>query len=123
MARVILFGGGDGGGIIINADGTITVIPPWTPRVQLQLRAVSALAHVAKVKTAGVVVSRELTPLLTKITADAIKQVAVNVGAGEHSFVYVDDDGGGFTCGTPPGRRPPIPFPRGGLAEAVKSMG
>ena len=84
---------------------------------------VSALAHVAKVKTAGVVVSRELTPLLTKITADAIKQVAVNVGAGEHSFVYVDDDGGGFTCGTPPGRRPPIPFPRGGLAEAVKSMG
>jgi hypothetical protein len=116
VAHVILFGGGDGGGIIIGPEG-IKPIPPWTPRLQRQLRAVSALAQVAKDKTAGVVVSRELAPLLTKLTADAMKQVAAIAGKGEHSVVYVDDDGGGFTCGTPP-TKPPIPFPRGGIAQA-----
>ena len=121
MAHVILFGGGDGGGIIIGPDG-IKPIPPWTPRLQLQLRAISALAHVAKVKTAKVVVSRELTPLLTKLTADAMGQIATTVGRGTHSVVYLDDDGDGFTCGTPPGK-PPIPFPRGGFAEALQSLG
>ena len=113
MAKVILFGGGDGGGIIIGPDG-IKPIPPWTPRVQRQLRAVSALAHVAKDKPAGVAVN----PFLTKLTASALKPVSKTVGAGEHSVVFLDDDGGGFTCGTPP-KKPPIPFPRGGIAEAL----
>lgn len=117
VAHVILFGGGDGGGIIIGPNG-IKPIPPWNPRLQRQLRAVSALAHVARDKTAGVVVSRELTPLLEKLTADALKQVATMAGKGEHSVVYVDDGGDGFTCGTPP-TKPPIPFPRGGLTQAL----
>ena len=119
MGHVILFGGGDGGGFIITANG-IKPIPPWTPKLAQQLRAVSALARVSKDRPAGVVAGREFTPLLEKLSVDAIGQVATQAGAGEHSFVYVDDDGGGFRCGST--GKPPIPFPPKGLGSAVEAL-
>jgi hypothetical protein len=45
MATVILFGGGDAGGIIISDKG-VRGIPPFDPGVLLQLRGVSALVPV-----------------------------------------------------------------------------
>src|SRR4029078_2310639 len=44
-SMMILFGGGDGGGIVIDAKG-IHRIPPYDPGVLLQLKAASALVSV-----------------------------------------------------------------------------
>jgi len=106
VAQVILFGGGDAGGYIITPSG-IKPIPPFTPKVLRQLRAVSAMANASKDLSAGQ--AREFADVLGKLTDTAIGQVASKAGRGEHSFLYMDDDGGGFYCGST--GKPPIPLP------------
>ncbi len=107
MARVILFGGGDGGGLIIGPNG-VRPIPPFDPGVRKQLQAVASLTQAL---TGGAVGNRrELSALTTKLANHAIGDVEAVVGAldKEGSLVY-QDDGGGFTCGST--GKPPIPFP------------
>jgi hypothetical protein len=109
MAQVILFGGGDGGGILIGPNG-VRPIPPFDPRVLRQLRAISALAGAAHELHAKDPVRRQLGPLVNKLTNLAVGQVEASVGAldNQHSLIYQDEDGG-FTCGST--GKPPIPFP------------
>jgi len=47
MAKVILFGGGDGGGIIIGPEG-IKPIPPWNPDMAHGLRAIASLTQMSR---------------------------------------------------------------------------
>lgn len=109
MAKLILFGGGDAGGIMITQNG-IKPIPPFDPLLRLRLRGLSLLLH-------GSVGNTQIEALTTKaahILVNDLQDVA-GVGSleGENSVVYWDVDDG-FTCGST-GKPFPIPPRKGGL--------
>lgn len=60
MARVILFGGGDGGGLIIGPNG-VRPIPPFDPVLLKQIKAISQLTQA--IQLADGTASRELASL------------------------------------------------------------
>jgi len=107
MRSVILFGGGDGGGLIIT-DGGVKPIPPFDPEVLMTLKATAAL--VTAVDAASGKDQRKLSRLATSLAAAAVEQVEDVVGplSGESALVFQDDDGG-FTCGST--GKPPRPLP------------
>jgi hypothetical protein len=105
---MILFGGGDGGGIVIDANG-IHRIPPYDPGILLQLKAVSALVGVNALHDAGL--TRDANAIAERLTTTVIPQLTKTAGAtnlGDNSIAFIDDDGG-FVCGST-GKRP-IPIP------------
>lgn len=107
MARVILFGGGDGGGIIIGSKG-VRPIPPFDPSIRLQLRGLSSLLQgISQMSSKS---AREMSTLTNRVSNLVIGQVEQIVGPldGENAIIYQDEDGG-FTCGNT--GKPPIPFP------------
>lgn len=107
MAQLILFGGGDAGGLLIGPKG-VRPLPPIDPAVRSQLRGLSALLNgnvAAEAKQA-----KEMASLINKISNLLITQVQGSVGPldAENSLIY-QDEGGGFYCGST--GKPPIPFP------------
>lgn len=108
MAKVILFGGGDGGGIRITPNG-IEPIPPFDPALRYQLRALNTLVRAGRYMQ-----EKDYTRLLgtatTKLTDAVLTQLEGLVGEidADNGLIYQDDDGG-FTCGST--GKPPIPFP------------
>jgi hypothetical protein len=105
MAQVILFGGGDAGGLIITAHG-IRRIPPFDPGLRLQLRGVSALTQ-ASGQLQG---DQDFSALVNKLAHHAVARVGAVVGVldAENSLIF-QDDAGGFSCGST--GKPPIPLP------------
>ena len=106
---LILFGGGDGGGFYVGADGRIHRIPPWTPDVQAQLKAVSALVALDGVHESGI--AKEATALAERLSTKVIPQITKTVGTpqlGDTSIAFVDGDEG-FVCGST--GKHPIPVP------------
>lgn len=105
MRRIILFGGGDGGGFIIGPKG-VKPIPPFTPKIRLQLRGLSALLN-GSVLMAGESAIK-MNKLLTETSNLLMAEVEGIVGPldSELSIIYQDNDGG-FTCGS----TGPIRFP------------
>jgi hypothetical protein len=108
MARVILFGGGDGGGIRITPNG-IEPIPPFDPALRLQLRALNALLRAGRLMPEKES-SRLLGAVIGQLTGAALTQLEAIVGQidADAGLVFQDTDGG-FTCGST--GKPPIPFP------------
>jgi hypothetical protein len=108
MKMVILFGGGDGGGLVITANG-IRRIPPMDPGVMLSAKAAAAMVT-AVVKAKSEPTRRSMAKLATSLCNLAVEQVEEVVGPldADRSLVYLDDDGG-FYCGT--NGKPPIPLP------------
>jgi hypothetical protein len=108
MAKVILFGGGDGGGIYIGPDG-IRPIPPWDPSVRLQLSSIARLLRATR-GIADEEVQRQVGGYVNELAGLAIGQVEGIVGPIDEAdgLVYQDDDGV-FTCGST--GKPPIFFP------------
>lgn len=107
---LILFGGGDGGGISVDGNGKVQRIPPWNPETMLQLKAVSALVGVATVNEAAV--TKEAGALAERLSTKVIPQLAKSAGTtqlGDNSIAFVDEDGG-FVCGST--GKHPIPIPR-----------
>lgn len=107
MAQIILFGGGDGGGLIIGPNG-VRPIPPFDPSLRLQLRGLSALLNgITRMPEKQ---NREMGKLLNKVSNLLMEHVEAVVGRleGENALIYQDDDGG-FTCGST--GKPPIPIP------------
>ena len=107
MAKVILFGGGDAGGLIIGPNG-VRPIPPFDPSIRLQLRGLSALINgITRMPEKP---EREMGKLINRVSNLIVEQVEAVVGRleGENSLIYQDEDGG-FTCGST--GKPPIPFP------------
>lgn len=111
MAKVVLFGGGDGGGLIITEDG-VRPIPPFDPSVRAQIKAVSELVVATKDERAGGSDRSELTLLATRLANLAVQQVEAIVGTldAEASLIVTSDVDDGFVCGTT--GKPPIPLPR-----------
>ncbi len=114
MAKLILFGGGDAGGIMITPNG-IKPIPPFDPLLRLRLRGLSLLLHGSA--SLGGNSQREMETLTTKASHALVNdlQDVAGVGSleGENTVVYWDVDDG-FTCGS---TGKPFPFPprKGGL--------
>ncbi len=108
MATVILFGGGDGGGLVIGPNG-VRPIPPIDPAVLGQAQGLSRLVQAAAAAP-GDDSRRELGQLVNKVANLLVPQVESIVGPldGDQSLVYLDDVDG-FVCGST--GRPPIPLP------------
>lgn len=108
MATVILFGGGDAGGLIITATG-VRPIPPFDPAVLWQIKALSGLVAAIE-KNVTIEAKKKLAPLTLQVTNLVVEQVEAVLGPIDSSvgLIYQDDDGG-FTCGST--GKPPIPIP------------
>lgn len=126
MARLILFGGGDGGGIWIGPNG-IKPIPPFDPRIRTQLRGLALLLRGQASITGNL--QRDVETVTTKVSHALVNdlQEVAGVGSleGESSVVYLDADDG-FTCGStgkpyhfPPKGVGPVPHadPRVAMTE------
>lgn len=107
MAKLVLFGNGDGGGLIIGPNG-VRPIPPFDPAMRLQLRGLSALLN-GMTRMSGKP-AQEMGKLLNQVSNLLVVEIEEIVGPldGENSVVYQDEDGG-FSCGST--GKPPIPFP------------
>ncbi len=108
MGKIILFGGGDGGGLRIGPNG-VEPIPPYNPAIRLQLRALHQLVQATNLVPKKVS-SKLLTPIVSKLTSALLGQIEPITGEidADNGLVYQDVDGG-FTCGST--GKPPIPFP------------
>lgn len=120
---IILFGGGDGGGFIITANG-IRKIPPYDPPILHALKAARHLAEASSRRGAA----GDLGGIATRVAAGALEQVQKSAGSSFErggEIVFLDADGG-FVCGSV-GKPPvPIPFPKsfelqGALAEYAEA--
>jgi hypothetical protein len=110
MAQVILFGGGDGGGIRITENG-VEPIPPFDPALQFQLRGINALTQAAELMR-GQEGGRDLSDVAGKLGQQAVGRMEAIVGSldADVSVIFQDGDDG-FVCGST--GKPPIPFPKG----------
>jgi hypothetical protein len=107
MAQLILFGGGDAGGLFIGPKG-VRPIPPLDLNIRLQLRGLSALLKGSEPMQKKS--SQEMATLMNKLSNLIFTQVEGIIGPleGDHSLIYQDDEGG-FYCGST--GKPPLPFP------------
>ena len=108
MSTVVLFGGGDGGGLIFGANG-VRPIPPFDPAIMLTLQATARVVSAAKrIKEEGArkKLAKEAN-VLSNLSVELIEAVVGPLDA-NRAIVFQDDDGG-FTCGST--GKPPIPFP------------
>lgn len=108
MRSVILFGGGDAGGLLITDKG-VRPIPPFHPSIRLTLRSASAMVNSLAATGEGAIKTKK-AKLAASLANLAVEQVEEAVGAieGDQALVYQDDDGG-FYCGST--GKPPIPIP------------
>ena len=67
MTKVILFGGGDAGGLIIGSNG-VRPIPPFDPSIRLQLRGLSALKNGIKCMPENPQTLREMGTLVNRVS-------------------------------------------------------
>lgn len=108
MKMVILFGGGDGGGLIITEHG-VRPIPPFDPAIRASLKSAAAMVNaVAAIKSDKT--RSKMAKMATSLSNLAVEQVEAVVGPldAERSLIFQDSDGG-FTCGSI--GKPPIPLP------------
>ncbi len=108
MRIVVLFGGGDGGGLIITEHG-VKPIPPFDPSILGNLKSAAAMVNgFAAARESSI--RRKMAPLATNICNLAVEQVEQVVGPldADRSLIFQDDDGG-FVCGST--GKPPIPIP------------
>ena len=108
MGKVILFGGGDGGGLVITKDG-VKPLPPFEPFVLAQIKAV---AHLATAAGAPGVARGELTDVATRLAGIAFERIEEVAGPldREAGLIVAMEDGDGFVCGST--GLPPVPIPR-----------
>jgi hypothetical protein len=111
MYIVILFGGGDGGGIIITSRG-IKRIPPWDPTFLDRVYALNHLLQAGRLDTEiGELVGRKAGALAEEVSRGVVEQVGAvdsDIGGSDGAFAFFDVDGG-FVCGST--GKPPIPIP------------
>jgi hypothetical protein len=105
---IILFGGGDGGGIRFTAHG-IVKIPPFDPELLRELQAVNELVRIGDGKEFGEVAAR--------LSSNALARISQSTGTPGASVVFADGDDIIY-CGN--GLRPvPIHFGGGGGGQQV----
>jgi hypothetical protein len=112
VIAVILFGGGDGGGIKITDHG-IERIPPFEPWVLAQFKAVNALVRVRSTE-----LGTQAEQLAKRMTDQLVSYVQKASGTGSGAAIAFMDVDDGFVCGNGPH---PHPFPYGLLSPLMQS--
>ncbi len=108
MKSVILFGGGDAGGLIITKHG-VRPIPPFAPEVRFALKAAASMVNAVSAtqsESTGKKIAKVATSLCN-LSVELVEQVVGPLDE-NRAIVYQDEDGG-FTCGST--GKPPIPIP------------
>jgi hypothetical protein len=114
---MVLFGGGDGGGFWVGADGKVHKIPPWTPDNMALLRASAAILKAGLHVSGHASLANELSAVAEKVTSSVIPVLAKGAELGAGAQVAFIDGDDGFTCGST-GKHPfPIPVPHGGFGR------
>jgi len=108
MKTIVLFGGGDAGGLLIT-EGGVRPIPPFDLTIRQNLKAVAAIVSSASAAS-DTPSGQKLGKLATNICNVAVGLVEEVLGPldPERAIIFQDSDGG-FTCGSV--GKPPIPFP------------
>jgi hypothetical protein len=106
---IILFGGGDGGGLRFTAHG-VEKIPPFGPDVRRQLSAVAKLTHATALVTDGAL-QKELSSIAERQTKAVFEKLGAVLGKGSTGFAFADGDDT-FYCGNGPH---PVPVPGPGI--------
>lgn len=103
---MILFGAGDGGGLIFGLHG-VRPIPSFDPALRKQLQAMNLLSHALQLR--GRHAPTDLISLTSRLADVIVGELEAVVGPlAEHDGLTYQDDSGGFTCGS--NGKPPIPF-------------
>jgi hypothetical protein len=98
MAYVLLFGGGDGGGVILTEHG-IKPIPPWTPFNLNQLRGLSALVS-AKAALGARKPAKDLDDLIGTLNRAVMSAANADFGSlGNGGILFAGDEDGVY-CGS-----------------------
>jgi hypothetical protein len=108
MEIMILFGGGDGGGLVITSHG-VRRIPPFGPEVLHQLKAVNNLVRLRD--------GSEFSDVAARLADHALVQVGKAAGISGASAVFVDGDDVVY-CGN---GKIPVPLPHG-LAQELNKV-
>ncbi len=111
MRVVILFGGGDAGGLIIGPNG-VKPIPPFDPRVRVKLRATLALLQASEQLAddeLGSVLAEHAESLARRTVPEVEKDVG-EVGP-EGGVAFIDMDAILWCGNEPPRIIPRGPFP------------
>ncbi len=108
MKIIILFGGGESGGLIVTENG-VRPIPPFEPAIRRNLKSAAAMVNAVK-EAPHEGTRQKMAKMATSLCNLAVEQIEEVVGPldAERSLVFQDDDGG-FTCGA--NGKPPIPLP------------
>jgi hypothetical protein len=112
---MILFGGGDGGGIYIH-NGKVEIIPPFSDPALQRLRTINQLLHFGHAATGPL--GKDAVALATKLTQEVLVGGVIIV---EGEFVFADVDGG-FWCGSNGQHLIPFPTPRPGIFSPALAM-
>jgi hypothetical protein len=108
MKTVILFGGGNDGGLVVTDSGA-RAIRPFEKAIRLNLRAASAMVNAVSAARDDSI-SKKLSKLAASVAGLAVQQVEDIVGPldADRAVIFQEDDGG-FTCGST--GKPPVPLP------------
>ncbi|HEY0313691.1 MAG TPA: hypothetical protein VGC56_14510 [Allosphingosinicella sp.] len=98
MAYVVLFGGGDAGGVILTEHG-VKPIPPWKPFWLAELRALSALVA-ARVASGRGKLRRDLDPQIEKLNGAVLEAATHDFGSLGNGGILFEADGDGVYCGS-----------------------
>lgn len=98
MAYVVLFGGGDAGGVILTEHG-IKPIPAWNPYGLGQLRALSALVA-ARATVGPRRVDRALDQMIEALSRSVMDAANEDFGSLGNGGILFTDDEDGVYCGS-----------------------
>jgi hypothetical protein len=98
MAYVVLFGGGDAGGVILTEHG-IKPIPPWTPLGLGQLRALNGLVA-ARAAAGPRKAGKGLDGLIDTLSRAVMDAASADFGSlGKGGILFADEEDAVY-CGT-----------------------
>ena len=98
MAYVVLFGGGDAGGVILTEHG-IKPIPPWNPLGLGQLRALSALVA-ARAAVGPRRAGKTLDGVIDTLGRAVMEAANEDFGSLGNGGILFADEAEGVYCGT-----------------------
>jgi hypothetical protein len=98
MAYVVLFDGGDAGGVILTEHG-VKSVPPWAPFWLAELRALAALVS-AKAATRSRSAASAFDPQITKLNTSVLEAATRDFGSLGNGGILFAGDAEGVYCGS-----------------------
>lgn len=98
MAYVVLFDGGDAGGVILTEHGAKPV-PPWAPFWLAELRALAALVS-ARASARNRSTARELDAQIDALNAAVLEAATRDFGSLGNGGILYEGDSDGVYCGS-----------------------